>query len=122
MSGKLFGTDGVRGIPGREPLTAATIRALAYHGARVLLEKSGVKVNGRSPRIAIAVLDYGVAGYTPDLNEYDGGNVEPVNLTANACTDQYGGCENIAYDNYPDTQGSGTPMASIISASSAATA
>jgi len=53
VTGKLFGTDGVRGIPGREPLTPETIRALAYHGARVLLERSGVKVNGRAPRIAI---------------------------------------------------------------------
>ena len=53
MSGRLFGTDGVRGIPGREPLTPETIRALAYHGACVLLERSGVKVNGRAPRIAI---------------------------------------------------------------------
>ena len=53
MSGKLFGTDGVRGIPGRDPLTAATVRALAYHGACVLLERSGVKVNGRVLRIAV---------------------------------------------------------------------
>ncbi|OGR97317.1 MAG: phosphoglucosamine mutase [Elusimicrobia bacterium RBG_16_66_12] len=53
MSGRLFGTDGVRGIPGREPLTPATVRALAYHAARVFLERSGVKVNGRAPRIAV---------------------------------------------------------------------
>ncbi|MEK7384284.1 MAG: phosphoglucosamine mutase [Elusimicrobiota bacterium] len=53
MSGNLFGTDGVRGIPGCEPLTPATLHALAYHGACVFLETSGVKVNGRAPRIAI---------------------------------------------------------------------
>lgn len=53
MSGRLFGTDGVRGIPGREPLTPATVRALAYHAACVFLERSGVKVNGRAPRVAV---------------------------------------------------------------------
>lgn len=53
MTDRLFGTDGVRGIPGRQPLTPETVRALAYHGACVLLERSGVKVNGRALRIAM---------------------------------------------------------------------
>ena len=53
MSESLFGTDGVRGIPGREPLTPGTIRRIAYHGASALLESRGVRVNGASPRIAL---------------------------------------------------------------------
>lgn len=36
-----FGTDGVRGMPGREPLTPETVRALGYHAARVLLARRG---------------------------------------------------------------------------------
>lgn len=49
----LFGTDGVRGIPGQGALAPASVRALAYHAARVLLERQGVKVNGRAPMIAV---------------------------------------------------------------------
>lgn len=49
----LFGTDGVRGIPGQGPLTPESVRALAYHAAKVLLERQGVKVNGRAPLIAV---------------------------------------------------------------------
>lgn len=53
MSERLFGTDGVRGLPGREPLVPETVRALAYHAARVLLEKSGIRVNGSAPRVVL---------------------------------------------------------------------
>jgi phosphoglucosamine mutase len=53
VSERLFGTDGVRGIPGVEPLTPKTVRALAYHAARVLLETQGVRRNGVPPRIAV---------------------------------------------------------------------
>jgi len=53
VTDRLFGTDGVRGIPGREPLTAATVRALAYHAACVLLEKTGLTTNGRFARVAV---------------------------------------------------------------------
>ncbi|MDP3541907.1 MAG: phosphoglucosamine mutase [Elusimicrobiota bacterium] len=49
----LFGTDGVRGIPGEGPLRPESVRALAYHGAKVLLERQGVKVNGHAPLIAV---------------------------------------------------------------------
>lgn len=49
----LFGTDGVRGIPGEGPLKPESVRALAYHAAKVLLERQGVKVNGHAPLIAV---------------------------------------------------------------------
>ena len=51
--GQYFGTDGVRGIPGEGPLKPEAVRALAYHGAKVLLERQGIKVNGHAPMIAI---------------------------------------------------------------------
>jgi phosphoglucosamine mutase len=53
MSGALFGTDGVRGVPGTEPLTRRTVERIAYHAAKELLRLSGVKVNGVRPRIAL---------------------------------------------------------------------
>ncbi|MBI5247245.1 MAG: phosphoglucosamine mutase [Elusimicrobia bacterium] len=53
MSGKLFGTDGVRGIPGEGPLKPEAVRSLAYHAAKVLLERQGVKINGSAPLIAV---------------------------------------------------------------------
>lgn len=49
----LFGTDGVRGIPGQGALTPDAVRALAFHGASVLLERQGVKVNGTAPLVAV---------------------------------------------------------------------
>ncbi len=53
MSSELFGTDGVRGIPGQGVLKPEAVRALAYHGARAILERQGVKINGRAALIAI---------------------------------------------------------------------
>lgn len=53
MSERLFGTDGVRGIPGREPLTVGTIERIAYHAARALLRRSGMQANGVRPRLAL---------------------------------------------------------------------
>jgi len=53
VNGPLFGTDGVRGIPGEGALTPEAVRALAYHAARVLLTRQGVKVNGHAPLIAV---------------------------------------------------------------------
>jgi len=53
MSGHLFGTDGVRGIPGEGALKLESVRALAFHGASVLLERQGVKINGHAPLIAV---------------------------------------------------------------------
>ncbi|MCM2305622.1 MAG: phosphoglucosamine mutase [Elusimicrobia bacterium] len=52
-SGHLFGTDGVRGIPGQGALTPESVRGLAYHAAKVLLERQGVKINGRAPLVAV---------------------------------------------------------------------
>ncbi|MDE2511064.1 MAG: phosphoglucosamine mutase [Elusimicrobia bacterium] len=53
MSEKLFGTDGVRGIPGRAPLTPPMVEAIAYHGARELMRLAGTTPNGTRPRIAL---------------------------------------------------------------------
>jgi phosphoglucosamine mutase len=53
MSERLFGTDGVRGIPGRPPLTPDMVTAIAYHAARELMRRSGAKANGVRPRIAL---------------------------------------------------------------------
>ena len=64
MSGSLFGTDGVRGIPGQGALTPDAVRSLAYHAARVLLEKQGVKANGAAPMIAVG---RDTRGSGPDL-------------------------------------------------------
>lgn len=53
IGGPLFGTDGVRGIPGLGALKPEAVRALAYHSARALLERQGVQINGRDPLIAV---------------------------------------------------------------------
>ncbi len=53
MSERLFGTDGVRGIPGREPLTPRSIEAIAYHAARALMRRHGVRTDGARPRIVL---------------------------------------------------------------------
>ncbi len=53
MSESLFGTDGVRGIPGQEPLSARTVTAIAFHAARALMRHAGVRSNGVRPRIAL---------------------------------------------------------------------
>ncbi len=53
MTVSLFGTDGVRGIPGEGPLAVPAVRSLAFHAARVLLERQGVKINGTAPLIAV---------------------------------------------------------------------
>jgi len=50
---RLFGTDGVRGIPGKAPLLPETIELIAYHGARELMRLRGVAPNGTRPRIAL---------------------------------------------------------------------
>ncbi|MFI5346245.1 MAG: phosphoglucosamine mutase [Elusimicrobiota bacterium] len=55
MSERLFGTDGVRGIPGREPLTPSLVEAIAFHAARELLRLSGARPNGTRPRIALGL-------------------------------------------------------------------
>jgi phosphoglucosamine mutase len=50
---RLFGTDGVRGIPGQAPLLPATVELIAYHGARELMRLAGATPNGKRPRIAL---------------------------------------------------------------------
>ncbi|MFA6091343.1 MAG: phosphoglucosamine mutase [Elusimicrobiota bacterium] len=52
----LFGTDGVRGIPGQEPLTDRTVERLGFSAAGVFLERlrrAGGKNAAASPRIII---------------------------------------------------------------------
>ena len=50
---KLFGTDGVRGIPGEHPLTQDTVRKIAALAASLLLKNGRDAVNGRGPFILI---------------------------------------------------------------------
>lgn len=64
MSGTLFGTDGVRGIPGEGALAPEAVRSLAYHAAKVLLERQGVKIDGAAPMIAVG---RDTRGSGPDL-------------------------------------------------------
>lgn len=51
---KIFGTDGVRGIPGRYPLLPALVSRMAYQAARLLMRKAGVHVNGSGPSVLMA--------------------------------------------------------------------
>ena len=53
MSEKLFGTDGVRGIPGTPPLTPDMVRGIAAVAARLLHERGSARVNGRGPFIVV---------------------------------------------------------------------
>ncbi len=62
MSEKLFGTDGVRGIPGEAPLRPLMVEAIAYHGARELMRLRGVTPNGVRPRIALGRDTRGLRG------------------------------------------------------------
>ena len=50
---KLFGTDGVHGIPGQPPLTPEMVRGIAAIAARLLLERGRERVNGRGPFIVV---------------------------------------------------------------------
>jgi phosphoglucosamine mutase len=50
---RLFGTDGVRGIPGKAPLLPDTIRDIAELAARLMLERGISMGNGRGPFIAM---------------------------------------------------------------------
>lgn len=54
--GKLFGTDGVRGIPGRPPLTPELIRKLGYSAGYLLAEKYRAerRLNGTPPLVLMA--------------------------------------------------------------------
>ncbi len=54
VSERLFGTDGVRGIPGRHPMTPETIRTIGVIAARLLLARRRVSLNGSGPAILVA--------------------------------------------------------------------
>lgn len=52
----LFGTDGIRGIPGRSPLTPELVRRIAYAAGRLLLERrrsEGWRLNGTPPLVLL---------------------------------------------------------------------
>ncbi len=51
MSEKLFGTDGVRGIPGRPPLVPRAVQELAWVAARLLLRRRERRANGSAPLV-----------------------------------------------------------------------
>lgn len=53
MSERLFGTDGVRGIPGRYPLLPETIRDIAALAAGLMRERYPASGNGRGPFIVM---------------------------------------------------------------------
>ena len=48
---KLFGTDGVRGIPGQPPLTPALIHNIAFITAKLLLKGRTRRQNGTAPTV-----------------------------------------------------------------------
>ena len=50
---RLFGTDGVRGIPGRYPLLPENVRSIAAIAARLLLERDAAKFNGGGPFVLL---------------------------------------------------------------------
>ena len=50
---RLFGTDGVRGIPGQPPLVPDTVRGLAFEAAKLLLARAGRRANGDAPLILL---------------------------------------------------------------------
>lgn len=49
--GKLFGTDGVRGIPGQYPLTPRAVESLAAAAAEVVSRQYSSRVNGAPPLV-----------------------------------------------------------------------
>lgn len=51
--GKLFGTDGVRGIPGKYPLTAKVVSDIAALAAPLLLKRDGIFRNGTAPLVLL---------------------------------------------------------------------
>lgn len=51
---KIFGTDGVRGIPGRYPLLPQIVSRMAYSTARLLMRKAGLHANGTGPSVLMA--------------------------------------------------------------------
>jgi phosphoglucosamine mutase len=51
---RIFGTDGVRGIPGQYPLLPGMISGMAYLAARLLMRKGRVHVNGTAPAVLMA--------------------------------------------------------------------
>src|SRR6185369_4931427 len=51
---KLFGTDGVRGIPGKAPLLPETIMRIGRLAAELMRNQPGVHLNGNAPIILIA--------------------------------------------------------------------
>ncbi len=54
MSERLFGTDGVRGIPGKAPLVPETVRGIGFLAARLMLRQPGLHLNGGGPSILLA--------------------------------------------------------------------
>lgn len=63
---KLFGTDGVRGIPGTYPLTHELVADMAYLAAKLLIKRGKIHVNGTAPA---AVLARDTRGSGPGLSK-----------------------------------------------------
>jgi len=54
VSESLFGTDGVRGIPGKPPLVPETVRAIGRLAAKLMLSHPARYINGGAPFVLMA--------------------------------------------------------------------
>ncbi len=66
MSERLFGTDGVRGIPGRYPLTPSVVAEIAEIAARLLLARRAAGRDGGAP---LALIGRDTRGSGPSLTK-----------------------------------------------------
>ena len=72
MNPKLFGTDGIRGIPGEEPLTSESIRKIAGGFATLLKKMANGKKNpsvvlGKDTRASCAMIEQAIAAGLTDV-------------------------------------------------------
>ncbi len=72
MSTKLFGTDGIRGIPGEEPLTSESIRKIAGGFATLIKKMANGKKNpsvvlGKDTRASCTMIEQAIAAGLTDV-------------------------------------------------------
>lgn len=72
MSTKLFGTDGIRGIPGEEPLTSESIRKIAEGFATLIKKMANGKKNpsvvlGKDTRASCTMIEQAIAAGLTDV-------------------------------------------------------
>ncbi|MHB2026418.1 MAG: phosphoglucosamine mutase [Elusimicrobiota bacterium] len=66
--GNLFGTDGVRGIPGRYPLTADVLRTIAFSAAKILISKNNDGTQRADGDIPLLLLGRDTRGTGPGIS------------------------------------------------------